>query len=102
MRRRIALLAAAALSALAGPALAEKACFIPYSGFEERIAHLDIDICPGAQMKPEEGFCRIGLDGGAVLVYTFRHTDAEPCLARVDRWEFNDFAGRFGITYDKP
>jgi hypothetical protein len=53
-------------------------------------------------MKPEEGFCRIGLDGSAVLVYTFRHTDAEPCLARVDRWEFNDFAGRFGITYDKP
>ena len=53
-------------------------------------------------MKAEEGFCRIGLDGNAVFIYTFRHTDAEPCLARVDRYEFNDFVGRFGITYDKP
>lgn len=96
---------AAALAAsvgLAAPALAEKACFISYSGFEEKIAHLDIEICPGAPMKPEEGFCRIGLDGGAVLIYTFRHTDAEPCLVRVDRYEFNDFVGRFGAAYDKP
>ena len=98
--------AAAALAVplgLAAPAaMAEKACFISYSGFEEKVAHLEMDTCPGQRMKPEEGFCRIGLDGSAVLVYTFRHTDAEPCLARVDRWEFNDFAGRFGITYDKP
>ena len=92
----------AALLGLSAPAVAEKACFVPYAGFEERVAHLDIEVCPGAQVKPEEGFCRIGLEGSAVLVYTFRHTDAEPCLARVDRWEFNDFAGRFGITYDKP
>jgi hypothetical protein len=97
---------AAALAALLGfaapAALAEKACFISYAGFEEKIAHLDIDICPGAQMKPDEGFCRIGLDGNVVFVYTFRHTDAEPCLARVDRYEFGDFIGRFGVTYDKP
>ena len=92
----------AALLGLSAPALAEKACFISYEGFEEKIAHLDLEICPGAQMKPEEGFCRIGLDGNAVLVYTFRHTDAEPCLARVDRYDFNEFAGRFGIAYDKP
>ena len=98
--RRTALLAA--LLGLAAPASAEKACFISYSGFEEKIAHLDIETCPGGQVKAEEGFCRIGLDGSAVLVYTFSHTDAEPCLARVDRWEFNDFAGRFGINYDKP
>ena len=35
---------AAALAAsvgLAAPALAEKACFISYSGFEEKVAHLD-------------------------------------------------------------
>ena len=102
MRRRTAIFAALLGFAAPAVALAEKACFISYSGFEEKIAHLDIDICPGALMKPEEGFCRIGLDGTAVLVYTFRHTDAEPCLARVDRWEFNDFAGRFGSTYDKP
>jgi len=95
--------AAAVLLGLAAPAaLAEKACFISYSGFEEKVAHFDIDICPGAQMKPDEGFCRVALEGSAVLVYTFRHTEAEPCLARVDRWEFNDFAGRFGIAYDKP
>ena len=98
--RRTALLAA--LLGLAAPASAEKACFISYSGFEEKIAHLDIETCPGGQVKAEEGFCRIGLDDSAVLVYTFRHTDAEPCLPRVDRWEFNDFAGRFGINYDKP
>src|SRR3712207_5872688 len=101
MRRAAAL---AALLGFAAPAagLAEKACFISYSGFEEKIPHLDIEVCPGAPMKPEEGFCRIGLDGGAVLVYTFRHTGAEPCLAKVDRWDFNEFARRFGITYDKP
>ncbi len=84
---RPAAAAFAVLLGLAAPsAMAEKACFISYSGFEEKIAHLDMDTCPGQQMKPEEGFCRIGLDGSAVLVYTFRHTDAEPCLARVDRW----------------
>ena len=102
MRPATTIAAAALLLAAPMAALAEKACFLSYSGFEEKIAHLDLDICPGTQMKPEEGFCRIGLNGSAVLVYTFRHTGAEPCLARVDRWEFNDFAGRFGITYDKP
>ncbi len=102
MRRTAAIVAALLLNFAASAALAEKACFISYSGFEEKIAHLDIDICPGAPMKAEEGFCRVGLDGGAVLVYTFRHTDAEPCLARVDRYDFNDFARRFGIAYDKP
>lgn len=99
--RRLAV-AIAATVGLAAPALAEKACFVSYSGFEEKVPHLDIEICPGTQMKAEEGFCRIGLDDGSVLIYTFRHTDAEPCLARVDRYEFNDFAGRFGFTYDKP
>jgi hypothetical protein len=102
MRSRAAILAALLGVAAPAAAAAEKACFISYSGFEEKVAHLDIDTCPGAAVKPEEGFCRIALDGSAVLVYTFRHTDAEPCLARVDRWEFNDFASRFGITYDKP
>ena len=102
MRPAAAFAALLGLAAATAAALAEKACFISYSGFEEKIAHLDIEICPGAQVKPGEGFCRIALDGSAVLVYTFRHTDPEPCLARVDRWEFNDFAGRFGTNYDKP
>jgi len=100
--RLLAALLAAFLGIAAPAAAAEKACFISYGGFEEKVPHLDIDTCPGAPMKPEEGFCRIALDGTAVLVYTFRHTDAETCLARVERWEFNDFAARFGITYDKP
>ncbi len=100
--RLVAAASAASIGLAAPAASAEKACFISYSGFEEKVAHLDLDACPGAQVKPEEGFCRIGLDGSAVLVYTFRHTDAEPCLARVDRWDFNDFAGHFGINYDKP
>ena len=99
---RAAAAALAALLGLSAPALAEKACFISYEGFEEKVAHLDIEICPGAQVKAEEGFCRIGLDGSSVLIYTFRQTDPEPCLARVDRYEFNDFARRFGIAYDKP
>ncbi|CAA9290686.1 MAG: hypothetical protein AVDCRST_MAG08-4594 [uncultured Acetobacteraceae bacterium] len=102
MRPAAALAALLGLAAAPAAALAEKACFISYSGFEEKIAHLDLDACPGAQVKPEEGFCRIGLDGSALLVYTFRHTDGEPCLARVDRWEFNDFASRFGTNYEKP
>ena len=100
--RAAAAFPSAILLALSAPALAEKACFISYEGFEEKVPHLDIDICPGTQMKPEEGFCRIALDGVAVLVYTFRHADPEPCLVRVDRYEFNDFAGRFGANYDKP
>lgn len=94
--------ALAASVALAAPASAQKACFISYGGFEEKVPHLDIEVCPGAQVKPEEGFCRIGLDGGVVLIYTFRHTDAEPCLARVDTYEFNEFVQRFGFAYDKP
>ena len=93
---------AAFLGCAASAASAEKACFISYEGFEEKVAHLDIEICPGGQVKAEEGFCRVALDGAAVLVYTFRQTAEGPCLARVDRYEFNDFAGRFGITYDKP
>ena len=39
--------AAAVLLGLAAPAaLAEKACFISYSGFEEKVAHLDIRPAP--------------------------------------------------------
>jgi hypothetical protein len=83
------------------PPLAEKACFISYSGFEEKVAHLDIETCPGAQMKAEEGFCRIGLDGSAVLVYTFRHTDAEPAW-RAWTGGVQRLRGRFGSSYDKP
>jgi hypothetical protein len=87
---------------LAGAARAEQACFLSYAGFEEKIPHLDLDACPGGAVKPEEGFCRIALSGADVLIYEFRHGDPEPCLAKLDRYTFNDFVARFGISYRKP
>jgi hypothetical protein len=92
----------AAVLVLAGAARAEKACFIAYAGFEEKIPHLDLDTCPGHQVKPEEAFCRIALNGSAVQIYLFRHVEGETCLAAVDRYEFNDFIARFGVNYTKP
>jgi hypothetical protein len=95
------ILAALALLA-AGAARAEKACFLSYAGFEEKIPHLDLDACPGSVARPDEAFCRIALAGADVLIYESRHLDGEPCLARVDRHAFNDFVARFGINYTKP
>lgn len=91
-----------ALLLLAGTARAEQACFLSYAGFEERVPHLDLDACPGDAVTPEEGFCRIALSGADVLVYQFRHAEPGPCLARLDRYAFNDFVARFGLTYGKP
>lgn len=95
-------LAALAMLAGAGAVRAEQACFIAYAGFEEKIPHMDLDLCPGSQMTPEQGFCRIALTGSAVVVYTFRHVGEAVCLARADRYEFNDFVARFGVDYIKP
>ena len=103
MRRAIRTgLAALAMLAGAGAVRAERACFIAYAGFEEKIPHMDLDLCPGGQVTPEQGFCRIALTGSAVVVYTFRHGGGEPCLVRADRYEFNDFVARFGVDYTKP
>jgi hypothetical protein len=103
VRAFLSLGAGLAVALQAGAGLAERACFISYAGFEERVPHLDLDTCPGHEVKPEEGFCRIALNGDTVHVYLFRHqAEAEPCLAQVDRYEFNDFAARFGISYEKP
>ena len=87
---------------LAGAARAETACFISYAGFEEKVPHLDLEACPGGAATPEGTFCRIALSGADVLVYQFRHGEPEPCLAKLDRYAFNDFVARFGITYAKP
>ena len=92
----------ALLLLLAGAARAEKACFLSYAGFEEKVPHLDLDACPGGAAKPEEAFCRIALAGADVLIYEFRQVDGEPCLAKVDRYGFNEFVARFGINYAKP
>jgi hypothetical protein len=88
--------------ALAAPALAEKACFLSYATFEEKVGHADIDTCPGLDVTPEEGFCRIALLGHEVMIYLFRHGDPEPCLTRVDRYTANEFFARFGPVYEKP
>jgi hypothetical protein len=95
-------LALAAALIAAGPALAERACFISYAGFEEKIPHLDLDACPPGMASAEEGFCRIALAGADVLVYEFRHMDGEPCLTRVEKQPFNDFIRRLGANYPKP
>jgi hypothetical protein len=87
---------------VSGAAQAEKACHLSYAGFEEKIPHLDLDACPGSPAQPEVAFCRIALAGADVLIYEFRHLDGEPCLARIDRYAFNDFVARFGINYPKP
>lgn len=87
---------------VASAAMAEQACFVSYAGFEEKIPHLDLDACPAGGAKPEEGFCRIALAGAEVLIYEFRHQPDGPCLARIDRYAFNDFVARFGVTYAKP
>ncbi|MBX6741733.1 MAG: hypothetical protein IRY87_06755 [Acetobacteraceae bacterium] len=53
--------------------------------------------------KAEEDFCRIALNGDTVHVYLFHHyRDAEPGLARVERYAFKDFVARFGRSYEKP
>jgi hypothetical protein len=86
----------------AAPALAEKACFLSYTEFEERVPHFDIDRCPGQQVAPDEAFCRLALHGHEVLIYLFRHGGSEPCLAGIDRYTAAEFFARFGISYERP
>lgn len=100
--RPLPILACLAALALPVAALAEQACFIAYAGFEEKVPHLDIDVCPGHAVTPDEGFCRIALNGAEVHIYLFRQMAGEPCLAQVDRYAFNDFVARFGANYRKP
>ena len=100
MRFAAALLA---LLLLTGAARAEKACFFSYAGFEEKHPqHQDLDLCPGGQVKPEEGFCRVALMGAEFVIYEFRHIEGEPCLVRADRYAVNEFIARFGANYTKP
>ena len=98
---RIAAIAAALL--WAGAAQAEKACHFAYADFEEKHPqHVDLDLCPGGQVKAEEGFCRMALIGADFVVYEFREVDGEPCLVRADRYAVTDFIARFGATYTRP
>lgn len=91
MRRALALLLA--LAPL--PALAQEAqCWVPYAGFEETVRHFDLARCPDNDPKPEEGFCRSVIQGGDIFIYVFEHVAEAggPCLIRVDRMPFNDWA----------
>jgi hypothetical protein len=102
-RPLLGLAAATALGAAAAAgAAAETVCFVPYREFEEAIRHFDIQTCPDAAVKPEEGFCRLGLEGDSALLYVFRHIGGEPCLTRIERRPFAEFVARFGPTYTRP
>ena len=101
-RRTGRLAVALALAAAPLPALAERACFLSYASFEEKVPHADIDACPGHAVKPDEAFCRIAVQGADVFIYLFRHGDPEPCLAGVDRYTAGEFFARFGTTYENP
>jgi len=105
MRRRLA----AAIFLLAAPAhaltaAATQACWVPYSAFEERIPHWDLERCPGDEPRAERGFCRAALQGAEFLVYVFEHNDQAggPCLVRVLRQDFNSFAALNGTAYVSP
>ncbi|GIX09374.1 hypothetical protein [Elioraea sp.] len=100
MPRRLAL--AAALALLALPAAAETACWIDYAEFENTVPHLDVGACPGGAPTPERGFCRLGIVGDAVTVYTFEFKEGSPCLTRAQRLSLPEFLDRFGATYRKP
>lgn len=79
-------------------------CWLPYSGFEERVPHLDLDRCPGDEPKATDGFCRLAIQGNEVFVYAFRHDEQAggPCLVRVQRQDFNSFVALHGTTYSRP
>jgi hypothetical protein len=101
--RRTTLSACAALLLLAAPALAsETACWIDYAEFENNVPHLDIPACPGGVPTAEQGFCRLGIAGDAVTIYTFEFKDGSPCLTRAERLGLAAFLDRFGATYRRP
>lgn len=98
--RRLLLACAFLLSAL--PARAERVCFIGYDTFMTMVPSAEIEICPGQQIRADQGFCRIGLVGHEVLLYVFRRVEAEPCLAQVIRYTLDEFVARFGTSYLRP
>lgn len=99
-RRRLALAAAFAL--LASSAAAESSCWIDYAEFEGNVPHVDLAACPGATLTAEQGFCRLGISGDAVTIYSFEFRDGTPCLTRAERLSLATFLDRFGATYRKP
>ncbi|MCU0889712.1 MAG: hypothetical protein MUC64_17205 [Rubritepida sp.] len=82
----------------------ETRCWVPYAAFEEHVRHFDVERCPGDDPKPEEGFCRMVVEGTSLVVFAFRHDAGGdgPCLVEVRRFEFPAFRERFGLTYRAP
>ncbi|UPY35669.1 hypothetical protein [Sediminicoccus sp. KRV36] len=101
MKRLFAL--ALGLSPLAAQAQ-QVQCWLPYTGFEETVPHINLARCPGESMDPAEWVCRIVLRDDMATVYFFRHTAEAgmPCLIRVLRQDFNSFAAIHGTTYMEP
>lgn len=96
MRR---LLIAAALVLAASPAFAERVCWMSFDTFSAMTGHAEVETCPGMQVRPEQGFCRVSIQGTDLLLYVFRRVEAEACLAQVTRYTVDEFVARFGMSY---
>ena len=96
------LLLALALLLGAQPARAERACYLAYDVVMAMARTAELEICPGLQIRPDQGVCRIGLVGHEVLIYVFRRVEDELCLAQVVRHPVDEFMTRFGTSYIKP
>ena len=77
-----ALLLTGAASALAAPpARGADDCLVTYQEFEENVKHVDLPRCPGNEIGPESGFCRLSFHGDKVVVYVFEFRKERICLA---------------------
>ena len=99
MRR---LLPAAALLLAATTAQAERVCWLSFDAFASGVSSLELETCPGVQLRADQGFCRLGLAGHELLLYVFRRVGPEACLAQVTRYTVDEFIGRFGTSYIRP
>ena len=99
--RSLPLALALALTLGAQPVRAERACYLTFDTVMTMVRTAELDTCPGLQIRPDQGVCRIGLAGHEVLIYVFRRVDDELCLAQVVRYPVDDFMTRFGTSYLK-
>jgi hypothetical protein len=69
-------------------------CPVPYSEFEENIAHIDMADCPKGKPDADLGFCRLVMDGDDAYIYEFLYTDDEPCLNDINKARKSDYLMR--------
>lgn len=74
-------------------------CFVSYAEYEASIPHFDIHRCPAPRFEKDKGFCRLGLQGTEVLIYHFELANNASCLIAIDKYEFNEFAKKYGSRY---